>query len=366
LYTRSRAAPAATAVPAGKALAVDRNEFSHFIEEHLTAQPGLTLARGEVTEIPATGVTIVATGPLTSDALAGAIASLTGSVYLYFYDAISPIIAGKSIAINRVFAASRYGHGEADYLNCPLDRKTYENFWKALTEAKEVPLHTFEEVKCFEGCLPVEVIARRGIETLAHGPMKPVGLIDPRTGSRPHAVVQLRREDKEGILYNIVGFQTKLTWPEQRRIFRMIPGLENAEFARYGSVHRNTFLNAPALLTPFLQLRNRPELFFAGQITGVEGYIESTAMGVLAGINASLLIAGREMIPPPPETALGALIGHLQRTDRKIFQPMNVAFGLFPSLSGRIRKKNRGLTYARRALAALASWQQQLKPGAES
>lgn len=350
------AAADATAVRAGKALAVDRNEFSRFIEEHLTAQPGLELARGEVTEIPATGVTIVATGPLTSDALAGAIASLTGSVYLYFYDAISPIIEGKSIAINHVFAASRYGHGEADYLNCPLDQKTYENFWKALTEAKEVPLHTFEEVKCFEGCLPVEVIARRGIETLAHGPMKPVGLIDPRTGCRPHAVAQLRREDKEGILYNIVGFQTKLTWPEQRRIFRMIPGLKNAEFARYGSVHRNTFLNAPALLTPFLQLRTRPELFFAGQITGVEGYIESTAMGLLAGINASLLIAGRGMIPPPPETALGALIGHLQRTDRKIFQPMNVAFGLFPSLSGRIRKKDRGLIYARRALAALASW----------
>jgi methylenetetrahydrofolate--tRNA-(uracil-5-)-methyltransferase len=358
------AAADATAVPAGKALAVDRNEFSRFIEEHLTAQPGLALTRGEVAEIPATGVTIVATGPLTSDALAGAIASLTGSAYLYFYDAISPIIEGKSIAMNRVFAASRYDHGEADYLNCPLDRKTYENFWKALTEAKDVPLHTFETVKCFEGCLPIEVIARRGIETLAHGPMKPVGLIDPRTGCRPDAVVQLRREDKEGILYNIVGFQTKLTWPEQKRVFRMIPGLENAEFARYGSVHRNTFLNAPALLTPFLQLRTRPELFFAGQITGVEGYIESTAMGLLAGINASLLIAGREMIPPPPpETALGALIGHLQRADRKIFQPMNVAFGLFPPLSGRIRKKDRGLIYARRALDTLASWQQKMKPG---
>ena len=207
------------------------------------------------------------------------------------------------------------------------------------------------------------MIARRGIETLAHGPMKPVGLIDPRTGRQPHAVVQLRREDKEGILYNIVGFQTKLTWPEQRRIFRMIPGLENAEFARYGSVHRNTFLNAPALLTPFLQLRTRPELFFAGQITGVEGYIESTAMGLLAGINAARLLGGREMIQPPPETALGALIGHLQRVDRKTFQPMNVAFGLFPPLSGRIRKKDRGLLYARRALAALTSWQQQLKPG---
>ena len=356
------AAADATAVPAGKALAVDRNAFSRFIEERLAAQPDMELIRGEVTEIPATGVTIVATGPLTSDALAGAIASLTGSAYLYFYDAISPIVEGESIDKNRVFAASRYGRGEADYLNCPLDREAYENFWKALKEAEEVPLHTFEEVKCFEGCLPVEVIARRGIETLAHGPMKPVGLIDPRTGRQPHAVVQLRREDKEGILYNIVGFQTKLTWPEQRRIFRMIPGLENAEFARYGSVHRNTFLNAPALLTPFLQLRTRPELFFAGQITGVEGYIESTAMGLLSGINAARLLGGREMIQPPPETALGALIGHLQRADRKTFQPMNVAFGLFPPLSGRIRKKDRGLLYARRSLAALTSWQQQLKP----
>lgn len=351
------AAADATAVPAGKALAVDRNAFSRFIEERLTAQPGLELARGEVTEIPSSGITIIATGPLTSDVLAAAIGSLTGNANLYFYDAISPIIEGSSIAMNRVFAASRYGRGEADYLNCPLDRKTYEEFWKALTEAEEVPLRAFEEVKCFEGCLPVEVMAKRGIETLAYGPMKPVGLIDPLTGERPHAVVQLRREDKEGILYNIVGFQTKLTWPEQRRIFRMIPGLENAEFARYGSVHRNTFLNAPALLTPSLRLRARPDLFFAGQITGVEGYIESTAMGLLAGINASFLMAGRDPIAPPPETALGALIGHLQRADRKTFQPMNVAFGLFPPLSGRIRKKDRGLMYARRALAALTAWQ---------
>jgi methylenetetrahydrofolate--tRNA-(uracil-5-)-methyltransferase len=360
------AAADATAVPAGKALAVDRNVFSRFIEERLAAQSNMELTRGEVTEIPAAGVTIVATGPLTSEALAQAIASLTGSAYLYFYDAISPIVEGESIDRNRVFAASRYGRGEADYLNCPLDRESYENFWKALKEAQEVPLHTFEEVKCFEGCLPVEVIARRGIETLAHGPMKPVGLIDPRTGLQPHAVIQLRREDKEGVLYNIVGFQTKLTWPEQKRVFRMIPGLENAEFARYGSVHRNTFLNAPALLTPFLQLRTLPELFFAGQITGVEGYIESTAMGLLAGINAAGLLSGREMIQPPPETALGALIGHLQRVDRKTFQPMNVAFGLFPPLSGRIRKKDRGLIYARRALAALTSWQKQLKPDAGS
>ncbi|MHB8908257.1 MAG: methylenetetrahydrofolate--tRNA-(uracil(54)-C(5))-methyltransferase (FADH(2)-oxidizing) TrmFO [Syntrophales bacterium] len=350
------AAADATGVPAGNALAVDRHAFSRLIEERLTAQPGLEMLRGEIIAIPADGVTIIATGPLTSDALADGIATLTGDRYLYFYDAISPIIEGKSIDCDRVFAASRYGHGDPDYLNCPMDRETYERFWKALADAEEVPLHTFEEIKCFEGCLPVEVIARRGIDTLAHGPMKPVGLIDPRTGRQPHAAVQLRREDREGILYNIVGFQTKLTWPEQRRIFRMIPGLEYAEFARYGSVHRNTFINAPALLASTLQLRSQPRLFFAGQISGVEGYVESAAMGLLAGINASCLLAGREIIPPPPETALGALIGHLGNADRKTFQPMNVTFGLFPPLAGRIRKKERGARYARRSLEALASW----------
>jgi methylenetetrahydrofolate--tRNA-(uracil-5-)-methyltransferase len=351
------AAADATAVPAGKALAVDRNAFSLFIEERLAAQPGLELIRGEVTEIPPEGIAIIASGPLTSDALARAIAALTGGEYLYFYDAISPIVEGESIDLHRVFAASRYGHGEADYLNCPMDRETYETFRRELTQAEEVPLRAFEEIKCFEGCLPIEVIARRGIDTLAYGPMKPVGLIDPRTGGQPHAVVQLRREDREGILYNMVGFQTKLTWPEQRRIFRMIPGLENAEFVRYGSVHRNTFLNAPTLLTANLQLRSLPRLFFAGQITGVEGYLESTAMGLLAGLNASRCLSGLEMIPPPRETALGALVGHINNADRKFFQPMNVTFGLFPPLPGRIRKKERGLCYARRALAALSSWQ---------
>jgi methylenetetrahydrofolate--tRNA-(uracil-5-)-methyltransferase len=350
-----------TAVPAGKALAVDRHAFSRFIEEGIIAQPGLEMIRREVTEIPATGVTIIASGPLTSDALASGIAALTGADYLYFYDAISPIIEGESIDRNRVFAASRYGHGEADYLNCPMDRETYERFWTALSEAEEVPLRTFEEIRCFEGCLPVEVIARRGIDTLAHGPMKPVGLIDPQTGRQPHAVVQLRREDKEGILYNIVGFQTKLTWPEQRRIFRMIPGLENAEFARYGSAHRNTFINAPALLSPTLQLKSNPRLFFAGQIAGVEGYVESAAMGLLAGINASRLVNGQEIIPPPPETAIGALISHIGNADRK-----NITFGLFPPLPGRIRKKERGLYYARRALEALASWQKRIASSSQN
>jgi methylenetetrahydrofolate--tRNA-(uracil-5-)-methyltransferase len=351
------AAADATSVPAGKALAVDRHAFSRFIEDQLTREPGLELIRGEITAIPEEGAVIVATGPLTSDALARSIGTLTGGEYLYFYDAISPIVEGESIDRQRVFAASRYGHGEADYLNCPMDRETYERFWRTLSEAEETPLHPFEAMKCFEGCLPVEVIARRGIDTLAHGPMKPVGLTDPRTGRQPHAVVQLRREDMAGILYNIVGFQTKLTQLEQRRVFRMIPGLEQAEFARYGSVHRNTFLNAPTLLTPSLQLHSRPELFFAGQITGVEGYVESSAMGLLAGINASRFLHGMEQTPPPPETALGALIGHIQNADRKAFQPMNVTFGLFPPLPGRIPKKDRGIHYAHRSLAALASWQ---------
>ena len=357
------AAAYATAVPAGNALAVDRNAFSLFIEERLGAEPGLELIRGEVTEIPAEGIAIIASGPLTSDALARAIAVLTGGDYLYFYDAISPIVEGESIDLRRVFAASRYGHGDADYLNCPMDRETYETFRRELSQAEEVPLRAFEEIKCFEGCLPIEVIARRGIDTLAYGPMKPVGLIDPRTGGQPHAVVQLRREDREGILHNMVGFQTKLTWPEQRRIFRMIPGLENAEFVRYGSVHRNTFLNAPTLLTANLQLRSLPRLFFAGQITGVEWYVESTAMGLLAGLNASRYLSGREMISPPRETALGALVGHINNADRKLFQPMNVTFGLFQQLPGRIRKKERGLCYARRALAALSSWQARLDEG---
>jgi methylenetetrahydrofolate--tRNA-(uracil-5-)-methyltransferase len=352
------AAADATAVPAGKALAVNRHLFSTYIENLLTVQPGFELIRSEKTEISGEGVVIIATGPLTSDSLARSIGALTGEESLYFYDAISPIVVGETIDAKRVFSASRYDHGEADYLNCPMDRKTYEQFWLVLKEAKEVPLHAFEEVKCFEGCLPIEVIARRGIETLTYGPMKPVGLIDPRTGLRPYAVVQLRREDKDGILYNIVGFQTKLTWPEQRRVFRMIPGLEQAEFSRYGSVHRNTFLNAPKLLTPCLQLRSRPELFFAGQISGVEGYVESAAMGLLAGLGAFRQVTGAPMIPPPRETAFGALVAHLQNADRKSFQPMNVTFGLFPPLPGTIRKRERGLHYTRRALDALSSWRE--------
>ena len=349
-----------TSVPAGNALAVDRKAFSLVVEEMLFREPGLEMVHTEVTDIPGEGVVILATGPLTSDALAGAIAARTGRDSLYFYDAISPIVEGESIDFNRVFKASRYGHGEADYLNCPMDRKTYEAFWKSLVAAEEVPIQPFEDIKCFEGCLPIEVIAKRGIETLAHGPMKPVGLIDPKTGLQPYAVVQLRREDLAGIQYNIVGFQTKMTRPEQRRILRMIPGLEKVEFARYGSIHRNTFLNAPSLLKESLQLRSEERLFFAGQISGVEGYVESTAMGLLAGIHADRFLAGKTLIPPPPETALGALVRHISNAEAKTFQPTNVTFGLFPPLDGRIRKKDRGARYAGRARMALSEWQQAL------
>lgn len=341
------AAADATAVPAGKALAVDRTAFSRYIENKLSECQNLEIIRSEITEIPPEGIVVIASGPLTSDNLAVALVRLTSAGSLSFYDAISPIVEAESIDMTKVFAASRYGHGTADYLNCPLSRAEYETFWKALTEAENVPLREFEEKKFFEGCLPIEVIAKRGLETLAYGPMKPVGLLDPRTGLQPHAAVQLRREDREGILYNIVGFQTKMTWPEQRRVLRLIPGLENAEFARYGSIHRNTFIDSPRLLLPTLQLRSDERIFFAGQITGVEGYVESAAMGLVAGINVSRLLSGREMVLPPPETAFGALIGHLTNRGSKTFQPMNVTFGLFPPLPGRIPKKDRGALYAK-------------------
>jgi len=266
-----------TSVPAGRALAVDRSLFSKYVEEKLLAAENFTIIRREIKEIPSDNITIIATGPLSSTAMAGAIADVTGSDYLYFYDAIAPIIEGDSINYAKVFHASRYSDGEGDYLNCPLEKNEYERFWQALIDGEKVPLKPFEELKYFGGCLPIEVLASRGKDTLAFGPMKPVGLSDPRTARQPYAVVQLRREDEKGRLFNMVGFQTKLTWPEQRRILRMIPGLENAEFARYGSIHRNTFINSPALLDETLGLRKKPGVFFAGQITGAEGYIESTA-----------------------------------------------------------------------------------------
>jgi len=352
----------ATAVPAGKALAVDRTLFSRHIEDRI-ASAGIRISREEITRIPGDSTVIIATGPLTSDPLAESISALTGSAYLFFYDAISPIVEADSIDRTRVFRASRYeNQGEGDYLNCPLTQEEYERFWTELRNGEEVPLRDFEDRHCFEGCLPIEVLARRGPKTLLFGPMKPVGLTDPKTGRRPYGVVQLRRENRAGTLYNIVGFQTKMTWPEQRRILRMIPGLEEASFARYGSIHRNTFINSPVLLRKSLQLRSSDDIFFAGQITGVEGYVESAAMGLMAGINVCRLIAGGDMTPPPETTALGALLHHITNADYKTFQPMNVNFGLVAPLEGRAPRKERGRRFAERSLGALKKWMELYVP----
>ena len=346
----------ATAVPAGKALAVDRTLFSRYIEERLVST-GIGISREEITRIPEDSLVVIATGPLTSDPLAREISSRTGGEYLSFYDAISPIVEADSIDHTKAFRASRYEEdGEGDYLNCPLTREEYERFWTELVGGEEVPLRDFEDRHCFEGCLPIEVLARRGPKTLLFGPMKPVGLTDPKTGKRPYGVVQLRQENSARTLYNLVGFQTKLKWPEQKRILGMIPGLEKAVFARYGSIHRNTFINSPTLLRKTLQLRSNNNIFFAGQITGVEGYVESAAMGLMAGINACRKIAGEDMTPPPETTALGALLHHITNADYKTFQPMNVNFGLFAPLEGRVPKRERGRLYAERSLKALEEW----------
>lgn len=350
------AAADATRVPAGGALAVDRGLFSAFVTERIENHPLISLVRGEVTDIPPEGIVVIASGPLTSDALAEKIMALTGPK-LYFYDAIAPIVAAESLDMNKVFRASRYGKGDGDdYLNCPMTESEYEHFVDAILAAEKVPARDFEKVVHFEGCMPVEEMAERGRETLRFGPLKPVGLADPRTGQEPHAVVQLRAENREGTMFNLVGFQTKLTYPEQRRVFRMIPGLENAEFVRLGSMHRNTFINAPALLAPTFQLKSDPRIFFAGQITGVEGYVESTGSGFLAGINAARLVRGDELLVPPAATALGALVTHITNADVKHFQPMNVNYGLFPPLEGKVKKKERRGKLAERAMAELDRW----------
>jgi methylenetetrahydrofolate--tRNA-(uracil-5-)-methyltransferase len=350
----------ATRVPAGGALAVDREQFSAYLTEKVSTHPLIRICHGEVTAIPPEGIVVVASGPLTSEPLAAAIGSLAGQ-YLYFYDAIAPIVTADSIDRGLVFAASRYGKGDGDdYLNCPFSPGEYEAFVDALLAGEKVPAKDFEKVIHFEGCMPVEELASRGRETLRFGPMKPVGLDDPRTGREPHAVVQLRKENREATMYNLVGFQTKLTWPEQRRIFRMIPGLEQAEFVRLGSMHRNTFVNAPALLRPTFQLNSEERLFFAGQITGVEGYVESAGSGLLAGLNAARLARGEAPLLPPATTALGALVHHVTNTDVKHFQPMNVNYGLFPELPGKVKKKDRRQQLAQRALADLDAWREHL------
>ena len=347
-----------TAVAAGSALAVDRTEFASKVEAKLKEQKNFTLSRIEITEIPSDALTIVATGPLTSDALAKSINSMLGGSYLYFYDAIAPIIESDSIDMEKVYWASRYDKGTPDYLNCPLSEEEYKRFRQELLDGKKVATKSFEEVKHFEGCLPIEVLAMRGEDTLAFGPMKPVGLINPKTGAMPYAVVQLRRENISGTLFNLVGFQTKLTWPEQERIFRLIPGLENAQFVRLGSIHRNTYIHSPALLQPSLQLKTNPNIFFAGQVTGVEGYMESTAMGLLAGLNAAFILEGKQLQPPPPATAIGALLHYITSPESAAnFQPMNINFGILQHIPvKRMKKKEKHILYVKQALQALNDW----------
>ena len=346
----------ATRVPAGGALAVDRQLFSDYVTRKISSHPLITLTQGEVTGIPAEGIVVIASGPLTSDTLADSLSLLTGD-RLYFYDAIAPIVSAETLDMTRVFAASRYGKGDGDdYLNCPLNEAEYLAFVAELVAAEKVPARDFEKIVHFEGCMPVETMAERGVETLRFGPMKPVGLVDPRTSVEPHAVIQLRAENREKTMYNLVGFQTKLTYGDQRRIFRMIPGLEEVEFVRLGSMHRNTFINSPALLQPTQQLEGDPRIIFAGQITGVEGYVESAASGFLAGVSAACLMQERTPPLPPPETALGALIGHITNADTRHFQPMNVNYGLFPDLSDRVKKKEKRQRLAERALTALEEW----------
>ncbi len=344
-------------VPAGAALAVDRHVFAHTITQTLEGHPNVRILREEVTAIPDDAVCIVATGPLTSERLSGAIVALTHSKHLFFYDAISPIIDADSIDMNKVFRASRYDKGGDDYLNCPMDEAAYTAFYEALMAAEKVQPKDFEKTPYFEGCIPIEVMAERGKQTMQFGPLKPVGLEDPRTGARPAAVVQLRAENVHRTCYNMVGFQTKLTYPEQRRVFRMIPGLEQAEFLRYGSLHRNTFLNAPALLRETLQLRTRDHVFFAGQIIGVEGYTESAAMGGLAGINAVRQLSGQPLIAPPPTSAHGCLIQYVTTCPPSHFQPINTNFGLFPPLPTRIRdKEQKRRSIGERALKDWEAW----------
>ncbi len=343
-----------TAVPAGGALAVDRNNFSELITKKVKEHPLVTVNSEEVTKIPE-GITIIATGPLTSEALAEEIAEYNGSHGFYFYDAAAPILDGSTIDREKVYLKSRYDKGEAAYLNCPMTEEEFMRFYEALIDAEVAPQKEFEKEKFFEGCMPIEAMAKRGIKTMLFGPMKPVGLEDPKTGKRPYAVIQLRQDNAAASMYNIVGFQTHLKWGEQKRVFRLIPGLENAEFLRYGVMHRNSFMNSPELLRPTYQSKKRDDLFFAGQMTGVEGYVESASSGLVAGLNAAKLAKDEELIEFPRETAIGSMAYYITHAEGKHFQPMNANFGLFPSLPERIRdKKLRYEALAERALNALA------------
>lgn len=347
-------------VPAGSALAVDRDQFSLKITQALESHPNVRILHEEISEIPTDCLCIIATGPLTSDKLSAAIRAVTQSHHLYFFDAISPIIDAESINMDIVFAASRYDKGGADYLNCPMDEAQYNAFYDALMAAEKVQPKEFEKTPYFEACIPIEVMAERGRQTMLFGPLKPVGLDNPKTGRRPTAVIQLRTENIHKTCYNMVGFQTKLTYPEQKRVFRMIPGLEQAEFLRYGSLHRNTFINSPQLLLNTLQFKSRGTLFFAGQLVGVEGYTESAAMGGFAGINAARALAGLPLVTPPATTAHGCLVGHVASSDPKHFQPMNTNYGLFPPLAQPTRdKEKKRQLIAQRAREDFERWMTQ-------
>ncbi len=358
------------AVPAGHALAVDRTAFAARVTRAIEAESLIRLRREEVTRIEESdGLWIIATGPLTSDALSAEIARLTGSSHLSFYDSISPIVEADSIEMARVYFAARYDKGTPDYINCPFTKDEYDRFYDALVAAQSVDGHDWEKLNYFEGCLPIEEIARRGRDTLRFGPMKPVGLRDPRTGRQPYAVVQLRRENLRADSYNLVGFQNHLKFGEQARVLRLIPGLEDARFLRYGQIHRNTYINAPSLLTETLALRSHPRVFFAGQICGVEGYVESIAAGLLAGLHVAALASGAEPLPPPRQTALGSLVHYITHADARDFQPANITFDLLPPLAERVRDRGeRHRRQCRQALEALGRWLDELplKPAVDS
>ena len=342
----------ATRVEAGGALAVDRHGFARLVTERLREHPGVTVVPGEVTDLPA-GEVVVASGPLTSDALAERLQTLLGDdSALHFYDAAAPLVSAESIDMEKAWMGSRYDRGTADYVNCPMDEEEYDAFWRALTTAQEAEVHGFEDRKVFEGCMPVEVMARRGRETLCYGPLKPRGLADPRTGREPYAVVQLRRDDREGSVYNLVGFQTHLRFPEQRRVFSMIPALHDAEFLRYGVMHRNTFLDSPRLLDRYYRLLSDPRISFAGQMTGVEGYVESAASGFLVGVETARRLRGMPPVDFPRETAMGALALYISDRSVTAFQPMNINFGIMPPLGRRVRgKREKNAELSRRSLA---------------
>ncbi|MEG1987669.1 MAG: methylenetetrahydrofolate--tRNA-(uracil(54)-C(5))-methyltransferase (FADH(2)-oxidizing) TrmFO [Oscillibacter sp.] len=344
----------ATRVEAGGALAVDRNGFARRVTETLRAHPNITVAEGEITALPE-GEVLVASGPLTSDALADTLQTLLGeSSALHFYDAAAPLISADSVDMNSAWFGSRYDKGTADYVNCPMNQEEYEAFWQALTVAEAAPVHGFEDKMVFEGCMPVEVMARRGRDTLCYGPLKPRGLADPRTGREPYAVVQLRRDNAEGSIYNLVGFQTHLKFPEQKRVFSMIPALHNAEFLRYGVMHRNTFLNSPQLLDRYYRLKKEPRISFAGQMTGVEGYVESAASGFLAGVELARRLRGQAPVDFPRETAIGALGLYVSNPALTSFQPMNINFGILPPLDHRVKgKRNKNAEISERSLAII-------------